>query len=282
MKQKLTSYFSAAIVMVMIVLFAKIPSKAVASLPGDLNCDDCVTVSDSILLARLVAEDPTLELSEDGLANADMNEDGKTDSDDVTYSLKYLANLITDEQKENSATTAVATGTSITTQTGTFSTTTVTPQITSIISTTKTAKRTTSISKTTSQAVSRTTATVTAKTSSKTTSAKTTKTTKATTKTTVKTTKATTKTTIKTTRKTTKTTTKVTTKTTAKTTKKTTTRTTAKTSYGYVCNTSKSSHKFHRIDCPSVARMNDSNKLYVSSREEAISMGYEPCQKCNP
>ena len=40
--------------------------------------------------------------------------------------------------------------------------------------------------------------------------------------------------------------------------------------------------KFHRPSCPSVARMSDSNKVILNSRDEAISQGYVPCKNCNP
>ena len=40
--------------------------------------------------------------------------------------------------------------------------------------------------------------------------------------------------------------------------------------------------KFHRPDCPSVSQMADHNKIYLYSREEAVSQGYEPCKRCNP
>ena len=40
--------------------------------------------------------------------------------------------------------------------------------------------------------------------------------------------------------------------------------------------------KFHRSSCSSVDQMNESNKVSLYSREEAISMGYDPCKRCNP
>lgn len=48
----------------------------------------------------------------------------------------------------------------------------------------------------------------------------------------------------------------------------------------YVCNTN--TKKFHSSGCSSVSSMNESNKYYVSSRDEAISQGYETCKRCNP
>lgn len=52
-------------------------------------------------------------------------------------------------------------------------------------------------------------------------------------------------------------------------------------SYTYVCNISKK--KFHYSTCKSVSDMSEKNKLYVTAtREELISMGYEPCGSCKP
>lgn len=49
----------------------------------------------------------------------------------------------------------------------------------------------------------------------------------------------------------------------------------------YVLNTN--TYKFHEEYCRSVRQMSDRNKLeYYGTREEVISMGYDPCQNCNP
>lgn len=49
----------------------------------------------------------------------------------------------------------------------------------------------------------------------------------------------------------------------------------------YVLNTN--SHKFHYLECPSVADMKEKNKQYYQgNREDVIAMGYEPCGRCNP
>lgn len=41
--------------------------------------------------------------------------------------------------------------------------------------------------------------------------------------------------------------------------------------------------KFHKPSCSSVKQMKESNKVELSgTREEIISMGYDPCKKCNP
>lgn len=52
-------------------------------------------------------------------------------------------------------------------------------------------------------------------------------------------------------------------------------------SYEYVLNTN--THKFHHSWCSSVDQMKDSNKsYYTGSRDDVISMGYDPCKRCNP
>lgn len=49
----------------------------------------------------------------------------------------------------------------------------------------------------------------------------------------------------------------------------------------YILNTN--THKFHYPDCSSVDRMSERNKEeFTGSRDEVISMGYEPCGNCNP
>ena len=42
------------------------------------------------------------------------------------------------------------------------------------------------------------------------------------------------------------------------------------------------SMKFHYAGCASVKKMNASNRVPLSSRDEAISRGFEPCKNCNP
>lgn len=49
----------------------------------------------------------------------------------------------------------------------------------------------------------------------------------------------------------------------------------------YILNVS--SHKFHRMDCPSVETMKEKNKeTFTGTRDELIAQGYEPCQNCQP
>lgn len=42
------------------------------------------------------------------------------------------------------------------------------------------------------------------------------------------------------------------------------------------------SGKFHYASCGSVGKMADKNKVFFSSREDAINQGYVPCKRCNP
>ena len=49
----------------------------------------------------------------------------------------------------------------------------------------------------------------------------------------------------------------------------------------YIIN--KGTHKFHLPDCSSVKNMKAQNKReYTGSREELISEGYDPCDRCQP
>lgn len=42
------------------------------------------------------------------------------------------------------------------------------------------------------------------------------------------------------------------------------------------------SGKFHESGCGSVSKMSEKNKVFFSSRDEAINQGYVPCKRCNP
>ncbi len=42
------------------------------------------------------------------------------------------------------------------------------------------------------------------------------------------------------------------------------------------------SGKFHVASCSSVSKMSENNKIFFSSRNEAINQGFEPCKICNP
>jgi len=63
------------------------------SISGDLNGDGSLTVSDAILLARIIAEDTTVSVTEEGMKNADMNGSGAPDHEDLTLILKKIAGI---------------------------------------------------------------------------------------------------------------------------------------------------------------------------------------------
>jgi len=39
---------------------------------------------------------------------------------------------------------------------------------------------------------------------------------------------------------------------------------------------------FHKIDCSSVSKMKEANKVPFATREEAIQWGFKPCGQCSP
>ena len=43
-----------------------------------------------------------------------------------------------------------------------------------------------------------------------------------------------------------------------------------------------SSRKFHYANCSMVNKMNQKNKVYLNTRDEAIKAGYVPCKRCKP
>lgn len=40
--------------------------------------------------------------------------------------------------------------------------------------------------------------------------------------------------------------------------------------------------KFHVSSCDSVNKMSEKNKVFFSSRDDAVNQGYVPCKRCNP
>lgn len=44
----------------------------------------------------------------------------------------------------------------------------------------------------------------------------------------------------------------------------------------------KNSHVFHKPDCSSAKKAKSENKVYFSTRDEAVSSGYTPCKRCSP
>ena len=62
--------------------------------PGDLNGSGEIDIADVVYLVRLNAEDKDIELTDEGLAAADVNRDGVTDAVDVRLLLIYLATMV--------------------------------------------------------------------------------------------------------------------------------------------------------------------------------------------
>jgi hypothetical protein len=60
---------------------------------GDLNLDCRTTVADAVMLARLTAEDQTVNITDAGLANADVDSDGNMTALDVTALLREIAGI---------------------------------------------------------------------------------------------------------------------------------------------------------------------------------------------
>ena len=60
---------------------------------GDLTLDTEINVLDAVMLARLVVEDTSVEVTDAGRSNADINSDGKIKSDDLAALLKILADV---------------------------------------------------------------------------------------------------------------------------------------------------------------------------------------------
>lgn len=60
---------------------------------GDVDCDGLVKVNDVILFNRFLSEDAAVSVSEEGLANADINGDSVPSSDDATMILMMIAGL---------------------------------------------------------------------------------------------------------------------------------------------------------------------------------------------
>ncbi len=54
----------------------------------------------------------------------------------------------------------------------------------------------------------------------------------------------------------------------------------AATALAYIGN--HNTYKFHHDGCRYVARMNEGNKVWFDTREEAINAGYIPCKVCRP
>lgn len=67
---------------------------AVSEIKGDTNGDFSVDVSDVVLAARFLAEDPTAPIKRQGITNLDVNGDGKPTPEDNIMILRFIAKLI--------------------------------------------------------------------------------------------------------------------------------------------------------------------------------------------
>lgn len=70
-----------------------IPFVPLDGIKGDLNLDTQADVSDAVLLARYLASDAAVRISEIGFRNADLNGDGAVEASDMTKLLKIIAKL---------------------------------------------------------------------------------------------------------------------------------------------------------------------------------------------
>lgn len=61
------------------------------TLPGDVNCDGSVNIADAVLLARFLRSSRLAPITEQGRYNADVNNSGAPDQDDVSAILKMIA-----------------------------------------------------------------------------------------------------------------------------------------------------------------------------------------------
>ncbi len=66
-----------------------------ATLLGDVNADGEVSIADAVQLARLTSNDPDADITDQGKANADVDQNTVYDNEDLMKLLQALANLIT-------------------------------------------------------------------------------------------------------------------------------------------------------------------------------------------
>lgn len=60
---------------------------------GDADCSGLVDVSDCVLIARYTLSDPDADISEQGKINADVDGNGKADTDDVIAIVRHIAGI---------------------------------------------------------------------------------------------------------------------------------------------------------------------------------------------
>lgn len=60
---------------------------------GDINLDCSIDIADTVLLARFIAEDKEIRITDTGIGNADLDKDGSVTMSDVSVLLQRLAKL---------------------------------------------------------------------------------------------------------------------------------------------------------------------------------------------
>ncbi len=70
------------------------PVKPEQKLRGDVDDSNQIDVADAVLLSRYLVSDAEAKVSDQGLANADGDKNGKVDSEDVTFILNVIAKKI--------------------------------------------------------------------------------------------------------------------------------------------------------------------------------------------
>lgn len=98
-----------------------------AALAGDLNCDGTVTAADAVMLNRLIAEDETLVITPEGIANADFDGDGILNIRDANRMLCRIAEPA-ETTTTTTTTTTLTTATTVRTTTTTTTTAAPTPE----------------------------------------------------------------------------------------------------------------------------------------------------------
>ena len=71
--------------------FAPLSEAPAAPMTGDVNCDGKISVADAVMLARIAAEDTTVQLKAFSQRNADLNGDSKQNAEDTAILLKQIA-----------------------------------------------------------------------------------------------------------------------------------------------------------------------------------------------
>lgn len=114
------------------VMTAAQKTAAVKIYPGDLTLDSAVDIKDGVMLARVCAEDTSLEITDKSKLNADVDRNGTVSFHDLTHLLRQLAGFLPMPQpikypEETTAETTAAT-TTLTETTVTTTETTVTDE----------------------------------------------------------------------------------------------------------------------------------------------------------